>query len=430
MPVQVVIGAQWGDEGKGKVVDILSGQSDMVVRFQGGNNAGHTLVIDGEKVVLHHIPSGILRPGVRCVIARGVVVDPKVCIREIEGLVAGGRLDEPSRLVISEQASVITPYHGALDRARESSSTNRKIGTTGRGIGPCYEDRVGRRAIVIRDLLEPSTLRRKLTAFLPEKNALLAMMGQPGFEVETLVEEFSDWGEQLAPYIGPTQTLIQAALADDLKILCEGAQGALLDIGYGTYPYVTSSHTISGSVCVGAGIPPRSVGKVIGISKAYCTRVGEGPFPTELDDEAGAWLREKGCEFGSTTGRPRRCGWVDLAALRYASQISGFDALAVTKLDVLTGLASVKVCTGYRDVDGTFYDVPPTDPKVIATMVPEYVEMEGWSDDIRGARSLSELPSPAQKLVSYIESHLNVVVDMVSVGPGRKETIHVGETRT
>ncbi len=429
MATNVVIGAQWGDEGKGKVVDLYTEFADMVVRFQGGNNAGHTLVVerDGEleKTVLHLIPSGILHEDTRCVIASGVVLDPGVLIEEIEGLRAQGYSVEPDQLVVAENASVIMPYHQTLDVARESDDSQQKIGTTGRGIGPCYEDRVGRRAIFARDLTDEARLRRKIGSNLAEKNQILSSMGADTYETDELVERCLEWGEQLEPFVVDAGRLVDEAVQRDERVLFEGAQGTMLDIGHGTYPYVTSSHTTSGGVCVGAGIAPRDIGGVVGISKAYCTRVGRGPFPTELDNEAGEHLREVGNEFGSTTGRPRRCGWVDVAGLRYAHRVNGFSGLAVTKLDVLSGLDTVKICVGYTDEDGKRYDQPPSDPDLLEALDPVYEELPGWEDDITGVRVLEDLPDAARQFLNRLETLLEVPIVLVSVGPARNETIVV-----
>jgi adenylosuccinate synthase len=429
MATNVVIGAQWGDEGKGKVVDLYTEFADMVVRFQGGNNAGHTLVVerDGafEKTVLHLIPSGILHEDTTCVIASGVVLDPGVLIEEIEGLRAQGHSVEPDQLVVAENASVIMPYHQTLDVARESDDSQQKIGTTGRGIGPCYEDRVGRRAIFARDLNDEDRLRSKIASNLAEKNQILESMGAETYETDALVDQCLEWGEQLEPFVSDAGLLVDQAVQRDERVLFEGAQGTMLDIGHGTYPYVTSSHTTSGGVCVGAGVAPRELDGIIGISKAYCTRVGRGPFPTELEDEVGEHLREAGNEFGSTTGRPRRCGWVDAAGLRYAHRINGFSGLAVTKLDVLSGLDTVKICVGYTDSDGTRYEQPPSDPELLERLDPVYEELPGWEADITGVRVLEDLPETARQFLNRLETLLEVPIVLVSVGPARNETIVV-----
>jgi adenylosuccinate synthase len=423
MSTSVVIGAQWGDEGKGKIVDILAENADMVVRFQGGNNAGHTLVIDGEKTVLHHIPSGILRAETQCVLASGVVIDPGVCLEEIAGLRDRGFLQDPEQLTIGSECSVIMPYHRLIDGARESADHGTKIGTTGRGIGPCYEDRISRRSVLARDLLEPDVLRTKIDNRLVEKNAILAALGAEPLEAGPILDEYARFGEQLAPFIRESNCIVRDAVSDGGNVLFEGAQGTLLDIGLGTYPFVTSSHTVSASVCVGTGVPPSALDEVVAVTKAYCTRVGEGPFPTELDDEIGAFLRDRGAEFGSTTGRPRRCGWLDAAALRFAAEINGATTLAVTKLDVLSGLDTIQVATGYRDpVDDTRLDEPPADWRTLDRVEPIWETFEGWSEDITEVPSFDDLPAAARHYVDAMEQLVGVPVGRVSVGPGRRAT--------
>lgn len=427
MGANVIIGAQWGDEGKGKVVDLFTEFADLVVRFQGGNNAGHTLVVERDgvahKTVLHLIPSGILHSGKTCVIAAGVVLDPEVLLGEIDALRAQGHLADPRQLVISTDASVILPYHRALDLAREKARGDRKIGTTGRGIGPCYEDRVGRRAVFVRDLLDEASLRAKLEENLEEKNHLLGLYGAERFELEALVTQGLEHGERLKPYVGDSHRLVHEATARGRNVLFEGAQGTLLDVSLGTYPYVTSSHTTAGGVCVGTGLAPARLDGVIGISKAYCTRVGSGPFPTELHDETGEYMRRAGHEFGSTTGRPRRCGWLDVAALRYAARVNGFTGLALTKLDVLSGLETLKIAVGYVDADGNRYDEPPMDASTLERLTPVYEELAGWKEDIGGVRQLDDLPRNARHFLRRLETILDVPIVLVSVGPARAETI-------
>ncbi|QDG54704.1 adenylosuccinate synthase [Persicimonas caeni] len=429
MAANVVIGAQWGDEGKGKVVDLYTEFADVVVRFQGGNNAGHTLVVerDGEvqKTVLHLIPSGILHGSKTCVIGQGVVLDPEVLLQEIDALRERGFLERDEQLLISEDASVIMPYHRLLDILREKAKGDDKIGTTGRGIGPCYEDKVGRRSVFVRDLLDEERLRAKLEANLAEKNVLLEWHGEDALEVDALVESMLNYGRRIEPFVGDANRFVYDQVSRGRNVLFEGAQGTLLDIGLGTYPFVTSSHTTSGGVCVGAGIAPSQIDGVTGITKAYCTRVGAGPFPTELDDEIGQHLRDTGNEYGSTTGRPRRCGWIDAAALRYAARVNGFTGLAVTKLDVLSGIDTVKICVGYTDPDGNEYDEPPMDPQVLETLVPVYEEVAGWSEDISGVRVRDELPHEAKHFLSRLQTILEVPITLVSVGPKRAETIVV-----
>lgn len=422
MSTRVVIGAQWGDEGKGKIVDLFAESAEYVVRFQGGNNAGHTLVIDDVKTVLHHIPSGILRPNVTCIIAGGVVIDPFICLEEIDGLIEAGALENPEQLVIGNECSVITGYHRVLDGARESASHGTHIGTTGRGIGPCYEDRVARRSIFIRDLLDDAVLRQKLEANLVEKNLLLQSYGARCFDVDELFDELRSAGEKLRPYIGEANQLAREAVKAGKSVLFEGAQGTLLDIGLGTYPFVTSSHTTSGAVPVGTGVPVTALNQIVGITKAYCTRVGEGPFPTELEDETGQFLRDAGNEYGSTTGRPRRCGWLDLVALEYAAAVNGFTSFALTKLDVLTGLEKLQVCTGYRSADGADVHTVPLDWRLLAKSEPIYETLEGWGDDLTEVRSFDDLPAAARTYVRFVEERVGVPVSHVSVGPARRAT--------
>lgn len=427
MTVNVIIGAQWGDEGKGKIVDLLTESADVVVRFQGGNNAGHTLVVQKDgvatKTVLHLIPSGILHPSKTCVIAAGVVIDPAVLIEEIDGLSARGLEISSRQLRIAPNASVIMPYHRAMDIARESALGEQKIGTTGRGIGPCYEDRVGRRAIFMQDLLDEATLRAKIEENLVEKNQLLALYNAQEYTVEQLLSELQPLGQRLAPYIAEVSNYLNVEISAGKSILFEGAQGTMLDIGLGTYPFVTSSHTTAGGVCVATGTAPSLLDEVIGITKAYCTRVGSGPFPTELHDEVGDLLRTSGHEFGSTTGRPRRCGWIDAVMLRYAVRVNGFTGFAVTKLDVLSGLREVKICVAYRDADGKIWQEPPMQMSQIDAVVPVYETLPGWTEDISSIRSVEKLPDAAQSFLQRLEDLLDVPVIVVSVGSRRDETI-------
>ena len=428
MPAHVVVGAQWGDEGKGKVVDLYTEFADVVVRYQGGNNAGHTLVVgrgdQQAKIVLHVIPSGILHADKLCVIAPGVVVDPRVCLAEIEALRERGHARDASQLAIAQDASVIMPYHRALDLAREGkASGHARIGTTGRGIGPCYEDRVGRRAVMMRDLLDDDRLQDKLDRDLEEKNLLLQFYGQAPLSKSQLFDEYRDFGERIAPYVCDARRVIRDQLARGRHVLFEGAQGTMLDVGLGTYPFVTSSHTTAGGVCVNTGVAPSGLDEVIGITKAYCTRVGRGPFPTEIEGGIGEHLQRVGQEFGSTTGRARRCGWLDVAALRYAARINGFTGIAVTKLDVLTGLETIKIAVGYRDAQGNTYDEPPLDAETLEGLEPEYEEMQGWTEDVGQVRQWEDLPRHAKRLLRRVETILEVPITLVSVGPERSETI-------
>ena len=422
MPAVVIAGAQWGDEGKGKVVDLLGHQADLVVRFQGGNNAGHTLVVNGEKTVLHLVPSGVLQPETRCVIASGVVVDPEVLAKELALLTTRGLLNDKTRLRISENAALILPYHRALDAAREGARTS-KIGTTGRGIGPTYEDVSSRRSIPMRALLNPSDLRERIERVLPEKNAILAYYGADTYTVDDIVEYAMRHQAQIAPHIGETGHLVDAALAAGENVLFEGAQGALLDVLHGTVPYVTSSHTIGAAACTGTGIGAHRIDKVLGITKAYVTRVGGGPMPTLIGGEKEENLRRLGGEFGATTGRPRRCGWLDLPALRYAVRISGVTELALTKLDVLSGLGDLKICTGYK-LDGTALT-----PGILPTahdldrVEPDYVTVPGWDEDISEIRDEAALPETAKQYLAFIERELGVPITLLSVGPDREATL-------
>jgi len=419
----VIIGAQWGDEGKGKVVDIYTQFADDVVRFQGGNNAGHTLVVGDEKVILHLIPSGILHAGKRCIIGNGVVLDPEVFIREITNLKATGYLQDDSALLLSESLHLIMPYHKRIDLAREAKSGHKKIGTTGRGIGPAYEDKTGRRGIRLMDLLDPQSFSRKLKDVLDEKNLILEqLLGDKPFTFEEIYDEYMKYAEVLRTYVADTSLVLHRDMKAGKSILFEGAQGTLLDIDHGTYPFVTSSSTCAGGACTGSGVSPREIHEVIGISKAYATRVGSGPFPTELEDETGDALRNAGREFGSTTGRPRRCGWFDALVARYAVRVNGLSGIALTKLDVLSGLETVKICTGYT-CEGKVLDEIPAQLEVMEKCRPIYEEMPGWTGDITRAKSLDELPENARKYIARVEELCEAPIVLVSVGPRRDETI-------
>ncbi|GAB4276335.1 MAG: adenylosuccinate synthase [Deferrisomatales bacterium] len=421
----VVVGAQWGDEGKGKIVDLYAREADAVVRFQGGNNAGHTLVVEGEKIILHLIPSGILHPDTTCCIGNGVVVDPGVLLEEIDGLRRRGKFPSDDALVVSEAAHVILPCHKRIDTAREGKAGAGKIGTTGRGIGPCYEDKASRRGIRIGDLLDPDRLRRRLRPFVEEKNAYLqGYLGAEPFDPEAVCDELIAQGEQLRPFIGDVTGRVHRWIEEGRNVLFEGAQGTQLDVDHGTYPFVTSSNTLAGAACTGVGVGPGDLGGVIGITKAYTTRVGAGPFPTELDDATGDRLRDRGAEFGSTTGRPRRCGWLDLVVLRDARRLNGLTGLAVTKLDVLTGLDPVRVCVGYR-LNGQTVDRMPSRVEDVERCEPIYEAVPGWSEDVRGARALQDLPANARRFLEFVEERVGCPVVLVSVGPGREETIEL-----
>jgi adenylosuccinate synthase len=421
----VVVGAQWGDEGKGKIVDIYTEFADDVVRYQGGNNAGHTLVVGDEKIVLHLIPSGILHAGKRCIIGNGVVLDPEVFIREITNLKAKGKFQDDSCLLLSESLHIIMPYHKRIDIAREAKSGAGKIGTTGRGIGPTYEDKVGRRGIRLADLLDSTVFARKLKELLPERNFILEhLLGDKPFTFEEIFEEYSGCADILRKYVADTTLLLHRDIKAGKRLLFEGAQGTLLDVDHGTYPFVTSSSTCAGGACTGTGVSPRDIQEVIGISKAYITRVGSGPFPTELDDEMGEELRKVGQEFGATTGRPRRTGWFDALVVRFAVRVNGLSGIALTKLDVLDGFETIKVCTGYSH-NGEFLDELPSNAEVFAACTPIYEELPGWQQDISGVRNFADLPENARKYVKRLEELVGCSMALVSVGPRRDQTIMV-----
>ena len=418
----VIVGAQWGDEGKGKIEDILMESADIVVRFQGGNNAGHTVIVGEEKFIFHLIPSGILHPGKVCIIGDGVVVDPEVLIKEIDVLKARG-IFRPEDLLISKNAHLIMPYHKKLDVARERLRGENKIGTTGRGIGPAYEDKVGRSGIRCGDLLNEETFRLKLKSNLIEKNHYIkTILHEEGFEVHELYHTYMHYAEVIAQHITDTSKFLSDAIGLKKKILFEGAQGTLLDVDHGTYPFVTSSNTVAGQAATGSGVGPSRIDKVIGITKAYCTRVGEGPFPTELSGAEADWLREQGGEYGATTGRPRRCGWFDAVALRYAARINGLDGLVVTKLDVLDKLDKIKVCTAYK-YKGEIIEDFPTDGGAAAKCEPVYEELDGWNSKTQGITSFDKLPKKAQAYLKRIEELSGVKVEIVSVGANRKDAI-------
>jgi adenylosuccinate synthase len=422
MPAIVLIGAQWGDEGKGKVTDVLGGQVGYVVRYQGGNNAGHTVITpDGEKYALHLLPSGVLTPGCTPVIGNGVVIDPKVLITEIDGLAERGLSCE--RLLISADAHLIMPHHRALDRVVERYLGSSRIGTTGRGIGPAYGDKVARMGIRVQDLLDEGILHKKLELVLREKNQVLVKVyNRKAIDVAAVVEEYLGYAQRLRPYIADTRLILAKALERDELVLLEGAQATLLDVDHGTYPFVTSSNPTAGGACVGSGIPPTRISRVIGVIKAYTTRVGSGPFPTELFDDNGAHLSKVGAEFGTTTGRPRRCGWFDAVVGRYAVRVNGITDLVVTKLDVLSGLPKVPICVGYL-VDGERHDEMPMTQTAFHHATPVYEEMDGWWEDISKARTFADLPATAQAYVQRIEELCGVRVSLVGVGPGREENV-------
>lgn len=418
----VIVGAQWGDEGKGKIVDILTENADIVVRFQGGNNAGHTVIVGEEKYIFHLIPSGILHPGKICVIGDGVVVDPEVLIKELDILKEKG-IFRPEDFLISKNAHLIMPYHKKLDIARERLRGENKIGTTGRGIGPAYEDKVARCGIKCGDLLNEEDFRLKLKANLTEKNHYITtILHEEGFEVHQLYHMYMSYAEVIARHITNTSKFLSDAISFKKNILFEGAQGTLLDVDHGTYPFVTSSNTVAGEAATGSGIGPSRIDKVVGITKAYCTRVGEGPFPTELDGPEADWLREQGGEYGATTGRPRRCGWFDAVALRYAARINGLDGLVVTKLDVLDKCDKIKVCTGYR-YKGNIIDDFPTEASTLSRCEPVYEEIAGWNSSTQGVTRFDKLPKNAQAYIKRLEELSGVEVIIVSVGANRKDSI-------
>jgi adenylosuccinate synthase len=422
MPGIVIVGAQWGDEGKGKITDLLAERADAVVRFQGGNNAGHTIVRNGETWKLHLMPSGILYPGKLCIIGNGVVIDPKVLTDELDELRRRGV--DTSALRISANAHMIMPYHMMLDDAGEARLGKLKIGTTRRGIGPCYADKASRIGIRVQDLLDEKILKQKIVAALePKRLALRPFARDPRLDLQAITEEYLAYGHRLSEHIHDTTRLVWDKLDADATVIFEGAQGALLDIDHGTYPFVTSSNPIAAAACIGSGVGPKDIDEIWGVTKAYGTRVGAGPFPTELDDELGDRLRERGGEFGTTTGRARRVGWLDLVALRYAARLNSLTALAVTKLDVLTGLDAIKVCTRYRGEDGAEFDDFPYHQSVLHHADADYVELPGWSEEIGDARSEDELPDNARRYLAFVEELVGVPVALIGVGPGREQTI-------
>ncbi|MGB8329263.1 MAG: adenylosuccinate synthase [Polyangiales bacterium] len=417
MSALVVVGAQWGDEGKGKVVDLYTPYADLVVRYAGGANAGHTLVVGGEKLVLHLIPSGILHEPTRCVVGQGTVIDPAVFLKEIETLSDRG-VSTLGRLLVSQRAHVVLPQHKLIDALREKKS-NEAIGTTKRGIGPCYEDKVARRGVRMGDLLDADRLRRLLDANLECWRPVAVDLGGTLPDADEITKQYLELGEALRAYIGDAAAIVRSSIRGNEKILLEGAQGTMLDIDNGTYPFVTSSSAVAGGACAGAGIGPTHIRRAIGIAKAYTTRVGGGPFPTELHDATGQRLRDAGAEYGSTTGRPRRCGWLDLVALRHAVAVNGLDELAITKLDVLTAMPALEVCVAY-ELDGTRLTYPPY--QGIDLVEPIYETLEGWNEDLASCRTRSDLPPAAQRYLGRIEQEVGCRVGVVSVGPDREDT--------
>ncbi len=424
MPNVVIIGTQWGDEGKGKVVDLLAEHADVVVRFQGGNNAGHTMVVRGKQFISHLVPSGILQ-GKTCYLGNGMVIDPAVLLEELDYLSDHGISVGPDRIRISEKAHVIMPYHKSLDHAREIKKGDDKIGTTGRGIGPCYEDKASRRGIRFIELTNSNVFAERVKSILVEKNFTLEQfLSAAPLKAEEIIDAYTAYAARLAPYVGNVSVELHRSLRTGKQILFEGAQGTHLDIDHGTYPFVTSSNTLSGNACCGAGIGPKEIHHVIGIVKAYTTRVGRGPFPSELFDDIGNTIQEKGAEFGATTGRRRRCGWLDTVILNNAVRLNGLTGLAVTKLDVLDGLDSLNICTGY-DYQGQTLDYFPGDLQMLGECKPIYETLPGWSEDISGIRNYNDLPENTKKYLRRIEEIAETPIRIISIGPARDETIVV-----
>lgn len=427
MPNLVIIGSQWGDEGKGRVVDLLAERVDVVARYQGGNNAGHTIVIGDNTIILHHIPSGILREGKISVIGNGVVIDPSVIIEEINYIKSAGYRVDKDNLKISDRAHVIMPYHKEIDAARESRMGKDKIGTTGRGIGPVYEDKFARRGIKISDILDEQIFEERLSTVIGERNLYITrVLNRKPLDADEILDQYLEYGRQIKPYVTDTTYLLNNFIKEGKSILFEGAQGTLLDIDFGTYPYVTSSNAGSGGVSIGTGVGPRSIDKIIGVVKAYTTRVGEGPFPSEDLDSAGEKLRKAGHEYGATTGRSRRCGWLDLVALNYSIRINGITSIALTKLDVLSGFEKIKVCVAYR-YNGELIEEFPSSLNILYGCEPVYEEMDGWTESLDEISEFSELPENARNFIRRIEEYSNVPVWLVSVGPSREKIIYLSD---
>ncbi len=418
----VVIGTQWGDEGKGKIVDLLAEYADVVVRFQGGNNAGHTMVVEGEQFISHLVPSGILQKKT-CLIGNGLVVDPAVLVEEIDYLVEKGIDVGPENLMISEKAHLIMPWHKAIDRGREDLKGGRKIGTTGRGIGPAYEDKVARQGIRFVELLEGDVFRRQVRSVLEERNFYLTRyLNAEPLNADAIIEEYEGYGRRLADHVANISIVLDDAVKSGRQVLFEGAQGTHLDIDHGTFPYVTSSNTVAGNACCGAGIGPGAIDGVLGIVKAYTTRVGYGPFPSELFDEVGDRIQEKGAEFGATTGRRRRCGWLDTVLLRNAVRLNGITGLVITKLDVLGGLPDIQICTGYEHQGRVLKDFPAS-LEVLSQCRPVCESLPGWTEEISHVRNKSDLPENARNYLSRIEALLEAPISIISVGPSRDQTM-------
>lgn len=426
MSALVVIGAQWGDEGKGKLVDVFAANSDLVVRFQGGSNAGHTLVVNGQKTVLHLIPSGILHSDKMCIIASGVVIDIFGLVNEIKKLKEAGFSISNTQLLISDNATVLLPYHKALDQARETSLSASKIGTTGKGIGPAYEDRASRRALVMSDLFDSKNLMAKLEFVLKEKNVLLTKMyDAPAIDAKDIYEQIQTVVEELRHYrTTDVGLIVSAKLKQGRRVLFEGAQGTLLDIQHGTYPFVTSSSTLSGSAATSVGIGPHLLQKIVGVFKAYCTRVGSGPFPTELHDDVGAKIQKDGHEFGSTTGRARRCGWLDLVALKHAIRLNGITSLAMMKIDVLSGHDQIGICTAYK-LNGEIIHDFPTATDLVSQVEPVIEYLPGWKEDLTQIKTLKDLPRKTMDYINFVSAQVGCPIDIISVGPDREQTLWV-----
>lgn len=427
MSAFIVLGAQWGDEGKGKMTDYLAEEADVVVRFQGGNNAGHTVEVGDKQYKLHLIPSGILYDEKVNVIGNGVVVDPKALFEEISYLEGEGVKVTSDKLIISDRAHLIMPYHRVLDKLKEQARGKNDIGTTGKGIGPCYTDKIERSGIRVCDLMHAEVFEEKLRENLAIKNAIITKVyNGEALDVEAILKEYKEYAEKIKPFVRETSVEVYNAIKANKNVLFEGAQGMLLDIDYGTYPYVTSSNTTAGGVCNGIGVGPTLIDSAVGIAKAYTTRVGKGPFPTELLDETGEWIREKGHEYGVTTGRSRRCGWLDLVILKTTARVCGLTSLAVTKIDTLAGLDKIKVCTGYK-FDGQEIDYFPASLEDLAKCEPVYEEFEGWGTEVADARSYEELPDNAKKYLKGIEEFTGTKIAYVSVGPKRDQTIKISD---
>jgi adenylosuccinate synthase len=420
MPTLVIVGAQWGDEAKGKLVDVLGNQADAVVRYSGGNNAGHTVITGGVTYKFHLIPAGILHPGTKAILGSGMVICPESLLRELDATLA--QTDKIGDLIISSAAHVVFPYHRLLDQLEEEARGENKIGTTSRGIGPAYQDKVARFGIRMGEFVQPERFRHRLQEVLAYKNRLLQMHGEDALDFEALYAQYSAYADRIRPFVRDTEAIVQKAVEAGQRVLFEGAQGTFLDLDSGTYPYVTSSHPISGGACLGTGIGPRAIDSVLGVCKAYTTRVGSGPFPTELLDGTGEWIRATGQEYGTTTGRDRRCGWLDLVVLRHSARLNSLSGWVLTRLDILSSLEKVQVCTGY-DLDGETIDYVPADLHDFARVKPIYTELDGWDGDLRTARKWEDLPETAQRYLRFVEEQTGTPVAILSVGPDREETI-------